>query len=185
MYSIFYEIQNRTGLQGPPPLIFYGTVRLFPELFLSPKGPHLKFFDILQQSEVSKNPKDLPFLLFRHYETQNCHFSFFFFEIFLNVSKKVPPFIILKTLRFLSLKYSADFRRSRLVFQLGGLKSDLHCFSFFFKKDTNVMKVVGRAAETPVEPVVTVLGSEARGRGSILGWVLFFVKIFHSCMSSK
>ena len=28
---------------------------------------------------------------------------------------KVSPFIILKTLRFLSLRYSADFRRSRLV----------------------------------------------------------------------
>ena len=28
---------------------------------------------------------------------------------------KGPPWIILKTLRFLSLKYSADFRRSRLV----------------------------------------------------------------------
>ena len=30
-------------------------------------------------------------------------------------SPKSPPFTILKTLRFLSLGYSADFRRSRLV----------------------------------------------------------------------
>ena len=30
-------------------------------------------------------------------------------------SLKGPPFTILKTLRFLSLRYSADFRRSRLV----------------------------------------------------------------------
>ena len=31
-------------------------------------------------------------------------------------SRNRPPFTILKTLRFLSLRYSADFRRSRLVF---------------------------------------------------------------------
>ena len=30
-------------------------------------------------------------------------------------SRKGPPFTILKTLRFLSFRYSADFRRSRLV----------------------------------------------------------------------
>ena len=32
------------------------------------------------------------------------------------MSLKGPPFTILKTLRFLSLRYSADFGRSRLVF---------------------------------------------------------------------
>ena len=68
---------------------------------------------------------------------QNSHFSFFFrnffsffkclqrvspstFLIFCNKldlkSLKGPPFTILKTLRLLSLRYSADFRRSRLVF---------------------------------------------------------------------
>ena len=31
--------------------------------------------------------------------------------------KRVTPFTILKTLPLLSLRYSADFRRSRLVFQ--------------------------------------------------------------------
>ena len=40
---------------------FFGTVRLFFEIFLSPKGPPFKFFDILQQTEVSKSPKGPPF----------------------------------------------------------------------------------------------------------------------------
>ena len=44
-----------------------------------------------------------------------------FFLIFCNKLdfqkvERVPPCTILKTLRFLSLRYSADFRRSRLVF---------------------------------------------------------------------
>ena len=56
-----------------------------------------KFFDILQQTEVSKSPKGLPFLLFRHYETVST-FSFFVFfrkffqKIFPNfLSPKGPP----------------------------------------------------------------------------------------------
>ena len=51
--------------------IFFGTMRLFQffsalciffsKFFLSPKGPPFKFFDILQQTEVSKSPKGPPF----------------------------------------------------------------------------------------------------------------------------
>ena len=90
--------------------------------------------------EVSKSPKGLLFPLFWHYETVS-KFSFFvlfqkIFSNFFEMSLKGPPFIffryfamnwifrkskssfftILKTLRFLSLRYSADFRRSHLVF---------------------------------------------------------------------
>ena len=113
----------------------------FFRIFLSPKGPPFKFFDILQQTENSKSPKGPPFLVFRHYETVS-KISFFVFEnfskkflYFLNVSKgsllnffdilqqtgfsksrKGPPLTnFKKNCAFLSIRYSADFRRSRLV----------------------------------------------------------------------
>ena len=97
------------------------------------------FLKILQQTREPKSLKGLPFYVFRHYETvQNSHFSFLFRKFqkksnffclqkvpfnFLILCKKldvqqarrVPPFTVLKTLRFLSLIYSADFRRARLV----------------------------------------------------------------------
>ena len=108
--------------------------------FFAFKGSHLQVsFDILQQTKVPKSPKGLPFYVFRHYETvQNSHFSFFFrklkkstffclqrvpFDILLfdilqqtglSKSPKGPRFYRFKN--FLSLRYSADFRRSRLVF---------------------------------------------------------------------
>ena len=81
-----------------------------------------------------------PPLHFRHYETvKNSHVLFFLenfiiFSKFFDVSEgsllhflifcnkldfqkaqRVPPSTILKTLRFLSLGYGADFTRSRLV----------------------------------------------------------------------
>ena len=113
----------------------------FFRFFLPSKSPTLKlfFFDILKQTKVPKSLKGLPFYVFRHYETvRNSHFSFFFenkknwkiclspkglpFNLFdilqqtgFSKSPKGPPFTGLKTLRFLSLRYSADFRRSRLV----------------------------------------------------------------------
>ena len=84
IYSIF-NVRYKTGRDYRVPLwIFFGTVRLFFEIVSISKGSPFKFFDILQQSEVSKSPKG-------------------------------PPFTIFKTLRFLSVRYSADFRRSRLV----------------------------------------------------------------------
>ena len=74
-----------------------------------------------------------PFYISRHYETvKNSHFLFFFrnfsmslsllhfFLIFCNKldfqkAQKVSPSTILRTLRFSSLGYGADFRRFRLV----------------------------------------------------------------------
>ena len=63
---------------------FFGTVPLFLEIFLSPKGyTPFKFFDILQQTEVSKSPKGPPFLVFRNYETvSKMSFFVFFSKIF-------------------------------------------------------------------------------------------------------
>ena len=83
------------------PFKYFGTMRLFKililrlffenfkfqrkiEFFFVSKGSPLHFFDILQKTGFSKNPKG-------------------------------ALFTVLKTLRFLSLRYSADFRRSRLV----------------------------------------------------------------------
>ena len=69
----------------------------FQIFLLSPNGPPFKFFDILQQTEVSKSPKGPPFLVFRHCETFKIlifrFFEFFSknFQIFL-LSPNGPPF---------------------------------------------------------------------------------------------
>ena len=48
----------------------FGFVRLFFAIFLlSTKGPHFNFFDILQQNGRSKNLKESPLYIFRHYAT--------------------------------------------------------------------------------------------------------------------
>ena len=118
-----------------PPL--FGFVRLFFEIFQSLQRVPFLFFWCFAPEWMLKKPK-------RHYETvKNYHFLFFLkilkffrnfsmspkgrsfiFLIFCNKldfekAQGVPPFTILKTLRFLSLGYGADFRRSRLVC-LGG-----------------------------------------------------------------
>ena len=76
---------------------------------MSPKDP-LQFVEHFATNWIIKKPKWTPFYNFRL-----C-------EIFLNdyfSSQKCSFFQILKTLRCLSLRYSADFRRSRL----GGMTS--------------------------------------------------------------
>ena len=115
--------------------------------FFSRQGHPLKFFDILQQTEVSKSPKGLPFKFFGTMRRfQNSHFSFskifyslqrvplHFFDILqqtgLSKSPKGPSFYNLKTLRFLSLRYSADFRRSRLVWTNFGYISEISVIRF-------------------------------------------------------
>ena len=85
VYSIFNVIQNRTGLQGPPLNFFRHCATFFSKFLLSPNGPPFKFFDILQQTEVSKSPKGPPSLVFGTVRLfQNFHFSFFrkFFQKF-------------------------------------------------------------------------------------------------------
>ena len=128
------------GTIGAPLRKFFVTVRLLSNFFVS-KGSRFEFFDILQQTEVSKSPKGLLPLVFGPMRlVQNSHFSFFLQNFFKNVFEfhqmspkgspsflifcnkldfqkveRVPLFTIIKTLRFLSLRYSADFRRFRLV----------------------------------------------------------------------
>ena len=80
VYSIF-NVRYKTGRTTGSPFDFFSALCDFFSIFLSPKGPPFKIFDILQQTEDSKSPKGLPFLLFRHYETVS-EFSFsVFFEI--------------------------------------------------------------------------------------------------------
>ena len=109
---------------------FFGTVRLFFRFFLLQR-----VLQVFQSFKVAKSPKGLPFKYFGIMRLQ----FFFVFKNFLKMSKffclqKVPlqffwyfatdwifkkpvgaPFTVLKTLRFLSLRYNADFRRSSLV----------------------------------------------------------------------
>ena len=100
-------------------------MRRFFGFFLSPKGHPFKVFDILQQTDFLKSP----FQVFRHYGAQKSHFREYIsmspkcppsiFFIFCNKldfrrTERVPPFTILNN-ELLSLSYSADFTRSRLV----------------------------------------------------------------------
>ena len=104
--------------QRVPPFTFFGTVTLFKNhilkfflgnFFQSLKGPPFNFFHILQPAGVSQSPKGPPFYIFRHCDTvqfiffHNCH------QLEFHKTQRVPPFTIL------SLRYSADFGRSRLV----------------------------------------------------------------------
>ena len=98
VYSIFnVKYKNGRDYRVPPLNFFRHCATFFSNFLLSPNGPPFKFFDILQQTEVSKSPKSPPFLLFRHCETFKIlifrFFEFFSknFQIFL-LSLNGPPF---------------------------------------------------------------------------------------------
>ena len=92
----FFDILQQTEVlkspKGPPSLVFRHcetfkilifrffefSSKKFQIFLLSPNGPPLKFFDILQQTEISKSPKGPPSLVFGTVRLfQNSHFSFF------------------------------------------------------------------------------------------------------------
>ena len=117
----FFDILKHNGCQkiskGPPFYIF-GTVALFKNhilkfflgcFFQSLKGPPFIFFHILQPAGVSQSPKGPPFYIFRHCDTVQFIFFIFCHQLEFHKTQRVPPFTIL------SLRYSADFGRSRLV----------------------------------------------------------------------
>ena len=123
VYSIF-NVRYKTGrdYRVPPFEFFSALCDFFSNFLLSPNGPPFKFFDILQQTEVSKSPKGPPSLVFGTVRLfQTSHFSFFrkffqknfrifllspsIFSIFCNrldfqKAERVPPFTSLKTKRF-------------------------------------------------------------------------------------
>ena len=125
------RVQNKKKKQ--PPHFFSALCDFFETFWIG--SPHQRVppsfvcFDILQHNECQKIPKGPPFNIFRHCDSvQKSHFKNFlgnFFKspkgsplIFFHIlqpagfsqSPKGPPFTIL------SLRYSADFGRSRLVF---------------------------------------------------------------------
>ena len=118
--------EPRNHTKNPPiaPLFWHYAI-FFETFWIAPKGPPFICFDILQHNGCQKIPKGPPFHIFRHCDTvQKSHFKIFLgnfkspkgspsiFFIFCNrlefhKARRVPPF---------SLRYSADFGRSRLVF---------------------------------------------------------------------
>ena len=114
-------------------LSFFGTMRLFWKFLDCTKGPPSFVSIFCNRMDVKKIAQGPPVKFFGTMRLfQNSHFSFFFskiidnskgspfnFLIFCNKldfqKPKGSPFTILKTLRFLSLRYSAEFGHSRLV----------------------------------------------------------------------
>ena len=84
-------------------------MRLFFDCFFS-KGSPFKFFDILQQTEVWKSPKGLPFQVFRHSETRS-KFLFFDFSFFFRKFYTVFNFYnILQYNRYFTIPKGPPFR---------------------------------------------------------------------------
>ena len=98
------NLQNQTCLKGPPLEIFRHCATFFSKLLNVPKGSPLRVFWNFATKSMLINPKWSPPLHF----LALC-------DIFRK--KKIQKFQVFSqknVLRFLSLRYSADFRRSRL-----------------------------------------------------------------------
>ena len=80
---------------------------------MSQKSPPFEFFDLFNRIYVNKAQTVPPFYIFRHYATFSERKKIKNFKFFFKKS----------LLRFLSFRYSADFRRYRLV----GIKSERFC----------------------------------------------------------
>ena len=140
VYSIF-NVRYKTGrnYRVPPLNFFRHCATFFSNFLLSPNGPPSSFLIFCSKLKFQKAQRVSPFKFFGTMRLSKFSFFFskistkkfsnffkclqrpsFIFLIFCNKldfrkAEIVPPFTILKTLRFLSLRYSADFRRSRLV----------------------------------------------------------------------
>ena len=112
-------------------------MRLVFEIFKVFKGSPFYFFLVFAPEWILKKPEGPPFtffgtmrllkiLIFRKLKKKSKLFNvsevLHFFDILqqtgFSKSQRVPLATILKALRFLSLGYGADFRRSRLVERL-------------------------------------------------------------------
>ena len=108
VYSIF-NVRYKTGrnYRVPPLNFFRHCATFFSKFFLmSPKGPPLEFLLFCNRMCVYKSKRVPPFTFFgttRHFPKEN------FFS-------KISSFFQKNVLHFLRLRYSADLRRSRLVF---------------------------------------------------------------------
>ena len=93
--SIFWYFATGWMLKKPkgPPFTFFGTMRLWKILIF-------RFF--FENFLMSPKGRSFNFLIF-------CN------KLDFQKAQRLPPFTILKTFRFLSLGYSANFRRSVLL----------------------------------------------------------------------
>ena len=127
--------------------IFFALCDFFEIFWIAPKGLLFVCFHVLQDNGCQKVPKGPPFYIFRHCDTvhklilkffpeffkisQGSPFNFFYILQRTGVSQspKCTPFT------FLSLRYSADFNRSRLVIiELGSWISVMSLFRKATKK---------------------------------------------------
>ena len=104
--------------KGSPFGFFSALCDFFLKRFLmSQKGPPFEFFSYFATEYMLIKPKGSPFYIFRHYATVSER------KKFKNFSKNSKKFFLKKSLlRFLSLRYSAGFRRSRLVYSYAELR---------------------------------------------------------------
>ena len=150
-------------------------MRLFETFWIAPKGPHFICFDILQHNGCQKIPNGPPFHIFRHCDTvQKSQKKFFLGNFFMSSkgplqfffhflqpagvsqSPKGPPFSIL------SLRYGADFGRSRLA-------------SFFFNAH-ELTKIVLKSSTQFYGPKLTHLAYRTEPKK----FFLFFRVTYHT-----
>ena len=107
IFYFYRNLQNRPRLKGPPFDFVSALCDFFFENLLKfPKGPPLEFFLLFCKECMFGNQKGSPLLYFSALCDIFRKKNFRKFQVFF--SKK-------NVSRFLSLRYSADFRRSRLV----------------------------------------------------------------------
>ena len=126
-----------------PPFTFFGTVTLFKNHILkyflgnflkSLKGPPSIFFIFCNQLEFHKAQRVPPFTFFDTVTLFNSFFFIFCHQLEFHKTQRVPPFTIL------SLRYSADFGRSRLVNQLYSFNVFFSVFQVFFSKEDSLIE---------------------------------------------
>ena len=105
LVHFYRNLQNRPRLKGPPFDFFRHCATFFENFLMSQRVPPLRFLLFCNRMHIYKSKKS-PFYIFRHCATFSER----------GKSSKISSFLSKKNvLRFLSLRYSADFRRSHLV----------------------------------------------------------------------
>ena len=148
--------EPRKHTKDPPiAALFFGTMRLFETFWIAPKAPPSFVSIFCNTMDVKKSQRIPPFTFFGTVTLFKNLILIFFLEIFscpqrvplqfffhilqpvgVSQSPKCPPFSIL------SLRYGADFGRSRLVYYFSKYKKDrarrnyvgLQGFRFFLKR---------------------------------------------------
>ena len=153
----FYIFRHCDTVQKSHFKIFLGN------FFQSLNGPPLQFFSYFATSWSFTKPKGSPFYIFRHCDTVQFIFFIFCLQLEFHKTQRVPPFTIL------SLRYSADFGRSRLVFFTNSAKSPRSPWS-------QVTKLLFTPFSETMAQLVVRLPARYEVVGSNPGWsVIFFI----------